>query len=166
MKRSSIWICIILFLVPIGCAGGPTTPNKIPMGQHDLTFIKSRKPVSLIKKQEIKEIEIILIGGSTKLDLNSCCDQGIDLLQQWLAYNNIPISKDSDKKLYVSVLNPNLDDRGSFTCDLKIETGDGLVKTFSTEATAAGTGRAVGYAINWGVVKIIHNADILYYMEQ
>ncbi len=166
MKRSLVWICIALFLVIIGCAGGPITPNQIPMGQHDLTFIKSKKPISLINKQEIKETELNLTGGSVKVDLNSCCEQSINLLEQWLSYNNIPVSKNSDKRLNVSLLKTNLDERGSFTCDLRIETGDGLVKNFSTEATAAGTGRAIGYAINWGVVKIIHDADILYYMDQ
>jgi hypothetical protein len=62
-------------------------------------------------------------------------------------------------------LNPKANERGNISLDLKIETASGLVKTFNTEAIAFGAERAMVYTINWGVVKIIHDADILYYME-
>jgi hypothetical protein len=166
MKKSSIWVVLALSCIIIGCASAPLTPSLIPLGQHDLTLVKSRKPISLISAQEIKQTEIALNHIIAKVDLDSCCEQTINLLGQWLEYNSIPIDKNANKKLYVSVLNPKANERGNISFDLKIETASGLVKIFNTEAIAFGAERAIGYAINWGVVQVIHDADILYYMEQ
>lgn len=171
MNKLLLWIVIALSCISVGCASSPITPNAIPLGQHDLTFVNSRKPVAVVNMQQPKLVEMqckYTDGGTDvrKIDLDSLCEQSISLINQWLRHNSIPIDKTADRKLFVSVLNPVSERAGSYTLDLKIETVNGLVKTFKTEATGGSAGRSFGYAINWAVVKIIHDADILCYMEQ
>jgi hypothetical protein len=80
MKKSSIWVVLALSCIIIDCASTPLTPSLIPLGQHDLTLIKSRKPISLISTQEVKQTEIELNHIIARVDLDSCCEQIINLL--------------------------------------------------------------------------------------
>ncbi|MEW6665258.1 MAG: hypothetical protein AB1512_08565 [Thermodesulfobacteriota bacterium] len=167
MSRLSTWTVLALSGILVGCAGTPIIPTHVPFGQHDLTPINSKKPVAVINRQEVRQAELVSVDyANTMVDLNACCERSISLIGEWLDYNKIPVHKDADKRLYVSVSNPKADKRGSHTLDLKIQTGDGLVKVFKTECTAFPSGRAFGYAINWGVVKVMHDADILNYLEK
>lgn len=171
MRKLLLGCFLALSCILPGCASGPLTPKPIPLGEHDYTYLRTRDPVSVINKQvnKFEDIEYRQVDNTVyyeKADLDAWCDQSIILMKDWLKHNNIPITDNADKKIFVSIANPKDRRGGSVTLDINIETGDGLVKTFSSEATAAGTRRAIGYAINWGVVKVIHDPDVLYYLEQ
>jgi hypothetical protein len=169
MKRVAICVVLVAVFVLGGCFtfSSSLAPTHVPLGQHDMTRVSSKAPISIINRQEIKQTQIEIRDiGPVQFDLSSWSDQAIKLISEWLEYNAIPIDKNASKKIFVSVLNPRSERPGSFRFDLRLETSSGTVRTFNTEATAFANARAIGYAINWGVVKAIHDPDILSFMEK
>jgi hypothetical protein len=51
--------CLVLFLSLTGCVvNGQIKPAQIPLGQHDMVYIPSKEPVTLINGQEKGEVPI------------------------------------------------------------------------------------------------------------
>ena len=162
MKKIAVFLTIVIaFYIITGC--GPIKPKFVPLGTHDLTFISSPNPVTLVNAQEIKEMKF----GNLRTNLDEWTNQAISHINWWLENSNVPVIDNAKKVLKISMMNPQQDTAsGCITVTLNIETSDGANRKYPVKGCAVGLNRAAGYAISYTILDFIHDPSVIRYISE
>jgi hypothetical protein len=171
MKRIiSKVVLVILAISLFGCSGyyGSIHPSHVPLGDSEMIPFAPPHPVSLINAQDDTMTKISGDGASYDTNLHEWAHQAILLIRQWLTKNGVPVVDNAEKKLAISIVDPQVHPGlvfGTASLELTVETSEGVKKTYPAEGTARSLNRSAGYAINYSVIRLIQDETMARYLE-
>ncbi len=163
-------ISALVFGMTLAISGCTTSlqPQHVPVTRYDMMQVRSDTPVALVNVQELG-LTMIKVGATdTETNLSLWSAQAIASIGVWLKLYNVPIDPEAEKKIKVSIIDPGINLRKHLPCaelTLKIVTESGLVRQYPVEGCAGTNNRAIGYAISYAVINMIHDRDITDYID-
>lgn len=166
--RISVFALFVLSVFGCSSQNAMIHPDYIDIGDTDLKPLSPPHPVALINAADGSLTKVPGEGVSYDTNLKEWADQAILIIKHWLTNNGVPIDEDAERKLFVSILSPEILPSRRLTriyLQLSVTTGTGVVKIYPAEATANGLDRTAGYAISYSVERLVQDDAISQYIS-
>ncbi len=172
---SLIIICLIIYLLPIGC----TTTNKLKPKTFGLDLqlesLSSNVPIQVLVPKNAETnypIEYSKRGercANEYVDLNDLYKNAKELIEQVLVKHKVPLSPNSEKYLKFTISKVYAESDWVYVAYLEfdVETGDGYKRHFKVQdQSPMSIERAIGATTARAVERIFQNEKIIAYIEE
>ena len=162
-------LIFLLFVLSVYGCTYYITPTEVPM-QHGMVVhrYESVDPIAITNNQRNTDYIVIMKGKMLYANLNEWTELAIEILKSEFLENNIYVSYDSTKKLFLSVLNAQVMQEivvVRANLELEVVTGGGHKKTYRITNTGVDIRKACGGAITKAVAAMLNDEIILSYIE-
>jgi len=169
VHRPYFALILLLFISSISGCTFHITPTEIPMKPGMvMQRYESLDPIAITNNQPNTDNVVIVKGKMVFANLNQWTELAIEILKTEFLDNNIYVSYDSNKKLFLSIINAQVTQEFGVmraNLELNVVAGGDFKKTYRITNTGLDIWRACGGGITRAVATMLNDDMILSYIE-